>query len=166
MHDPSSRDPDQYTVRRFQRGEPDAKALLVCLGRTLIMDATLQVVDNYNLRCESRTDVPSATLFAAPTPAQPVPANSFAEFFNRSGRIEILWFPVWRETSSLDGLVHPWLHVWAMSRAQPPGSTAVAQPYNYPFADHPPDILRTLLPGLCDPELHAFVRILCGQDYG
>jgi hypothetical protein len=149
--DPSSRDPDQYEVRCFQRGEPDAKALLVSLGRTLIVDATLQVVDNYNLRCESRTDVPSATLFVTPTSDQPVPANSFAEFFNRSGRIEVLWFPYGEKPPSFPPSmvpVHPWLHVWTMSPEQPPGSTAVAQPYNYPFADHPPDILRTLLSGL------------------
>jgi hypothetical protein len=151
--DPSSPDPDEYRVRSFNRGEPDAKALLVSLGRTLIVDATLQVVDNYNLRCESRTDVPSATLFAAPTPAQPVPANSFADFLNRAGRIEVLWFPYGEKPPvstppfSMDP-VHPWLHLWTMSPAQPRGSTAVAQPYNYPFADHPPELLLKMLPDL------------------
>ena len=90
--DPSSSDPDEYRVHSFNRGEPDAKALLVSLGRTLIVDVTLQVVDNYNLRCESRTDVPSATLFAAPTSAQPVPANSFGA--DRGPLVS-----VWRETA-------------------------------------------------------------------
>ena len=146
--DPSSSDPDEYRVRSFHRGEPDAKALLVSLGRTLIVDATLQVVDNYNLRCESRTDVSSAALFAAPTPAQRVPANSFADFLNRSGRIEVLWFPYGEKPPSFMDPVHPWLHLWTMSPAQPPGSTAVAQPYNYPFADHPPELLLTMLPDL------------------
>jgi hypothetical protein len=150
--DPASPNPDEYVVRSFQRGEPDAKALLVNLGRTLIVGATLQVVDNYNLRCESRTDVPSATLFASPTPAQPVPANSFADFFNRTGRIEIIWFPYGEEPPlPLMEPVHPWLHVWTVSPEQPAGSTAVAQPYNYPFADHVTDaqqsLIRTLLEG-------------------
>jgi len=44
--------------------------------------------------------------------------------------------------------VHPWLHVWTVSPEQPTGSTAVAQPYNYPFADNVPDALQSLLPAL------------------
>jgi hypothetical protein len=88
----------------------------------LAMDATLQVIDNYNLRCESRTDVSAATLFAAPTAAQPVPPNSFAEFFNRTGRVEIIWFPFSWEPPPLLPLaepVNPWLHVWTNSPEKP-----------------------------------------------
>jgi hypothetical protein len=134
--DPASPNPDEYVVRSFERGEPDAKALLVNLGRILILDATLQVVDNYNLRCQSFTNLPAATIFAAPTQAQPVPPNSFADFFNRTGRVEIIWFPFSE---------NPWLHVWAASPEKPAGSIAVNAPYNYPFADHVPDALQSFI---------------------
>lgn len=140
--DPSSTTPDDYVVRRFERGDPDVTALLVNLGRTLIVDATLHVVDNYNLRCESRTDVPASTLFAAPQPAQQVPPDSFADFFERSGRIEIIWFPFSDSPPAPLPPANPWLHIWTMAPQKPPASIAVAAPYNYPFADHVPDILQ------------------------
>jgi hypothetical protein len=134
--DPDSADPDEYVVRSFERGGLDAKALLVNLGRTLILDATLQVVDNYNLRCQSLTNLPAATIFAQPTPAQSVPPNSFADFFNRTGRVEIIWFPFSE---------NPWLHVWTVSPEKPADSIAVNAPYNYPFADQVPDALQSLI---------------------
>jgi hypothetical protein len=146
--DPSSSNPNEYVVRSFERGETDAKALLVHLGRALILDATLQVVDNYNLRCESRTDVSASTLFAAPTSAQPVPPNSFADFFNRTGRVEIIWFPFSWEPPSLMDPVNPWLHVWTVSPEKPPGSIEVNKPYNYPFADNVPTWIQNMLPTL------------------
>jgi hypothetical protein len=146
--DPSSPNPDEYRVRCFSRSEPDAKALLVNLGRTLMVDATLQVVDNYNLRCESRTDVPASTLFAAPNSAQAVPPNSFAEFFNRTGRVEIIWFPFSEKPPPLFDPVHPWLHVWTVSPEKPRESIEVDGPYNYPFADHVSPVLQDWLPTL------------------
>jgi Cholesterol oxidase, substrate-binding/FAD binding domain len=134
--DPSSSKPDEYVVKSFQRGDPDAKALLVNLGRALILDATLQVVDNYNLRCESRTDLPATTIFAEPTQGQPPPANSFGDFLNRTGRVEIIWFPF---------SDNPWLHLWTISPQKPEGSIAINAPYPYPFADHVPDALQSLI---------------------
>jgi len=146
--DPSSSNPDKYVVRSFERGDADAKALLVNLGRTLVLDATLQVVDNYNMRCESRTDVAASTLFAAPTVTQPVPPNSFAEFFNRTGRVEIIWFPFSWEPPPLMEPVNPWLHVWTKSPEKPAESIAVNTPYNYPFADNVPEWVQEMLPVL------------------
>jgi hypothetical protein len=149
--DPSSPNPDEYAVRCFERAETDARVLLVNLGRTLVLDATLQVVDNYNLRCESRTDVPAATLFAAPTTVQAVPPNSFAEFFNQTGRVEIIWFPFsWEPPSIVPSSepVNPWLHVWTNSPEKPPESIAVNGPYNYPFADNVPKWVQEMLPVL------------------
>ncbi len=134
--DPSSSNPDEYVVRSFQRGEPDAKALLVNLGRALILDATLQVVDNYNLRCESRTDLPATTIFAEPTEGQAPPANSFGDFLNRTGRVEIISFPFSE---------NPWLHIWTFSPEKPEGSIAINAPYPYPFADHVPDALQSFV---------------------
>ena len=148
--DPSSPNPDEYVVRSFERGETDAKALLVNLGRTLVLDATLQVIDNYNLRCESRTDVSAETLFAVPTAAQPVPPNSFADFFNQTGRVEIIWFPFsWKPPTLLNEPVNPWLHIWTNSPEKPAEPTiAVNTPYNYPFADNVPQWVQQMLPTL------------------
>ena len=55
--DPNSPTPGQYSLRTFKRGESDAKVFLTHLGRALVVEATLQVIDNYNLRCQSITDL-------------------------------------------------------------------------------------------------------------
>jgi hypothetical protein len=49
--DPYTTTPDAHTLRTFSRGEADTKAFLTHVGRALVVEATLQVVDNYNLRC-------------------------------------------------------------------------------------------------------------------
>ena len=134
--DPSSPQQGEYVLREIQRGDPDANALLVHLGRSLVLDATLQVVDNYNLRCESRTDLPATTIFAKPTAQQTAPANSFADFLNRTGRVEIIWFPF---------SANPWLHLWTVAPEKPQSSIAVNAPYNYPFADNVPDVLQNFV---------------------
>ena len=125
-----------YSVQTIQRTAPEAKALLTHLGRTLVLEATLQVIDNYNLRCVSITDLPAATIFAAPTPGQPPPANSFGDFLHRLGRVEIIWFPF---------SANPWLHTWQVAPTQPAGSVALSAPYPYPFADYVPDDLQKLI---------------------
>jgi len=134
--DPNSATPDQYVPRTFKRGESDAKALLAHLGRALVVEATLQVIDNYNLRCQSFTNFSDAVVFAAPTPTTPIPPNSFGDYLNRCGRVEVIWF----RTGT-----NPWLHVWSVAPNKPDGSTAVNSPYNYPFADNVPEILQTIL---------------------
>ena len=134
--DPNSTTPDQYSLRTFMRGEEDAKVFLTHLGRALLVDATLQVVDNYNLRCQSFTDFSDSVVFAAPSAATPIPKDSFADYLERFGRVEVIWF----RTGT-----NPWLHVWSVEANKPNGATAVASPYNYPFADHVPDSLQKFL---------------------
>ena len=51
--DPNSTTPNQYALRTFKRDESDAKVFSTHLGRAFLVDATLQVIDNYNLRCQS-----------------------------------------------------------------------------------------------------------------
>ena len=131
--DPNSTTPDQYALRTFERGESDAKAFLAHLGRALLVDATLQVIDNYNLRCQSFTNFPDSTVFAAPTSAIPIPQDSFGDYLNRYGRVEVIWF----RTGT-----NPWLHVWSVAPSKPDGSTEVTSPYNYPFADYVPEVLQ------------------------
>lgn len=134
--DPNSATPDQYALRTFKRSENDAKVFLTHLGRAFLVEATLQVIDNYNLRCQSFTNFPDSVVFAAPTSATPIPQNSFGDYLNRFGRVEVIWF----RTGT-----NPWLHVWSVAPDKPDGSTAVASPYNYPFADHIPDSLQKFL---------------------
>ena len=134
--DPNSATPDQYRLRTFQRGESDAKAFLTHLGRALLVDATLQVVDNYNLRCQSFTHCTDSVVFAQPSSPTTPPPDSFGDFLNRYGRVEVIWF----RTGT-----NPWLHVWSVEPTLPAGSRAVTSPYNYPFADHVPDSLQKLL---------------------
>jgi hypothetical protein len=133
--DPKGPDPDQYSLRTFTRGEGDDIALLTHLGRAIVVDATLQVIDNYNLRCQSFTDIPASTLFAAPTSSSPSPARSMIDFLNTSGRVEAIWYPF---------SAAPWLKVWTNTPAKPSSSRAVTGPYNYPFSDNLPDWVTQL----------------------
>lgn len=116
----------KYVLRTFDRTDPDMKALTVALGRTLIVEAVLETVPNYNLRCRSITHVEASTLFAAPASPTPAP-NSFAAFVEKTGRLEIIWFPF---TTS------PWVHLWDLEPQKPAASRQATGPYNYPFADN------------------------------
>jgi hypothetical protein len=141
-----SADPTKYVAKTFQRGDADAKAFLTHLGRALLLDVTLQVVDNYNLRCQSIMDIPSTTIFAPPLPMDPFPEDSFADFLQRSGRVEVIWFP----TFSGMPVSYPWVKVWTIEPTQPPTSRAVDGPYNYPFSDNLPPWLTGLLKVILD----------------
>jgi len=123
--DPKSSNPNQYSLRTFKRGEADAKVLLTQLGRMFIVEAVLQVVDNYNLRCQSYTDISASTLFQSPGSGGP-PPNSMGSFLNQSGRIEAIWYPF---------TDYPWLKVWTNIPTRPSTSREVNGPYNYPFSD-------------------------------
>jgi hypothetical protein len=134
--DPNAATPDRYSLRTFKRSESDARVFLTHLGRALLVDATLQVIDNYNLRCQSFTNLSESTVFAAPTAATPTPTDSLADYLHRCGRVEVIWFRPG---------TNPWLHVWSVAPNKPDGSTPVSSPYNYPFADYVPDSLQTFL---------------------
>ncbi|MGH6813915.1 MAG: cholesterol oxidase substrate-binding domain-containing protein, partial [Methylocella sp.] len=139
--DPNSATPGQYGLRTFKRGESDAKAFLAHVGRALLVEATLQVIPNYNLRCQSFTNFSDSTVFAKPTSAMPIPKDSFGDYLNRCGRVEVIWF----RTGT-----NPWLHVWNVAPSKPDGSTEVHTPYNYPFADHVPEILQSVIRRMLD----------------
>lgn len=143
--DPGSPDADSYQLKTFKRGDADTKALLTHLGRTMIVEVVLHVVDNYNLRCQSFTDVSAATLFAEQTGSS-APAQSLADYLQKSGRVEAIWFPFTE---------YPWLKVWTVAPTQPAGSVKTDHPNNYPFSDNVPEsvtamikLVTGLLPGL------------------
>jgi FAD/FMN-containing dehydrogenase len=118
-----------YAAKTFTRDSAGNAAFLVHLGRALLVEVVLQVVDNYNLRCESRMDIDAKKLFCAP-PSSGVAPRSFAEFVEKSGRAEAIWFPFTDD---------PWLKVWTRTPTKPAGASAVDAPYNYAFSDNLPE---------------------------
>lgn len=123
----------EYTARTFTRAEAEAGALLVHLGRALIVSATLRVAPNQRLRCVSRTDVSADRLFAPPESAGP---DSFAAFVESCGRVETIWFPY---TDA------PWLKLWSVAPRRPATARETTEPYNYPFSDEIPEAASDLL---------------------
>jgi len=148
--DPDSPTPNAYKVKTFNRGDTDAKAFLAHVGRAFIVEATLQVIENYYLRCLSYNNLTADVLFAAPTAQNPIPPNSLASFLNQYGRIEAIWFPytwnppkfsfLWLPSTPL-----PWFKVWSVCPTKPDTSIEVDQPFNYPFSDNIPKELAELI---------------------
>jgi hypothetical protein len=132
-----------YTAQEFTRGDADAKAFLAHCGRALLLSVTLQIVDNYNLRCQSFMSIPSTTLFARPTGNAP-PPGSVGEYLDHSGRIEVIWFPSF-PILGITPPSYPWLKVWTVTPGKPPTSRTVTGPYNYPFSDNLPAFVTDLL---------------------
>jgi hypothetical protein len=131
---------DAYVAHTFTRDDTDAKAFLTHCGRAILLDVTLQIVGNYNMRCQSIFDVPGSTLFASPN-GGPAPPGSVGDYLNKSGRIEIIWFPSFPDNPA----TYPWLKVWTVSPKKPASSVQVDTPYNYGFSDNlPPDITALL----------------------
>jgi FAD/FMN-containing dehydrogenase len=127
----------KYAPVAFKRGQGDDKAFLVHVGRAFLLDATLQVIDNYNLRCQSSMSRSWQTLLQAPTAKTPIPPDSLAYFLEQSGRVEVIWFPF---------SDNPWFKVWTNTPRQPTGPSVVVvnQPNNYPFSDNLPDFVTDL----------------------
>ncbi|WP_198590293.1 cholesterol oxidase substrate-binding domain-containing protein [Paracoccus zhejiangensis] len=129
-----------YAARRFSRGDPDAKAFLTHCGRALLTEVTLQVTDNYMLRCQSFMNIPATTLFAQPVGGKD-PARSVGDFLQQSGRIEVIWFPAFDPAQPS----FPWFKVWTVSPKKPTYAKIATGPYNYPFSDDLPSFITALL---------------------
>ena len=112
----------RYVVRTVDRRDPEAGALLVALGRTIVLEAVLRAEPNENLRCESWTSISGAELFA--------PSGSggrlFTDFLAAAGRVEAIWYPF---------TANPWLKVWTIEPTKPFWAREVSSSYNYPFSD-------------------------------
>lgn len=134
--------PDKYQLKTFNRGDQDCKAMLTQLGKSLIVEVTLHVIDNYNLRCQSFTDIDASTLFAQPVGGKLVD-QSMASFLQQAGRIEAIWFPF---------TDYPWLKVWEVAKERPIGARQVDEPNNYPFSDNlesgVTDIIKGIINGV------------------
>lgn len=144
--DPSSSKPNKYVVKTFERGKGDAKAFLTHCGRAFLLDVTMQAVDNYNLRCQSKMNIAADTLFAPPDASGQPPANSVGDFLNKSGRVEVIWFPPLPSSPGAEvPTTYPWLKVWTVAAQKPPSSKQVSGPYNYAFSDNIPVWLSDML---------------------
>ncbi len=129
-----------YVAHQFSRDDADAKAFLTHCGRAFLIDVTLQVTDNYHLRCQSFMTIPDATLFAQPVGGKS-PPRSVGDYLDQSGRIEVIWFPNF-DTSQPS---FPWLKVWTVTPKKPQWSKLVTAPYNYPFSDNLPTFVTSVL---------------------
>ncbi|WP_411086616.1 cholesterol oxidase substrate-binding domain-containing protein [Streptomyces sp. 061-3] len=120
----------EYVVRAFHRGsDEECEALATHIGRGLVVEAVLQAGEEIPLRCRSRIDLTADELFAAPGSALAARGNTFADFLDRSGRVEAIWFAFTDK---------PWLKVWSLSPERPATARTVYHPYNYPFSDSLP----------------------------
>lgn len=118
----------RYELRRFERTDREIGPLLTHVGRGFVTSVDMRVGRNYNLRCESITDVPVDELFAAPGSAGPT-TQTFDSYLRRSGRAEAIWYPFTTEA---------WLKVWTVTPEKPASSRRVTGPYNYAFSDNLP----------------------------
>jgi FAD/FMN-containing dehydrogenase len=115
---------NQYILKTFERSNSQCKAFLVHLGRAFIVEATLQVVQNQRLRCQSIIGIPVSELFGLSNSS---PYN-FSNFIDKTGRVEAILFPFTEK---------PWLKVWSTTEEKKPDfSKLVESPYNYPFSDN------------------------------
>ncbi len=118
----------QYVLKTFQRNETAIAPLLTHVGRAFITRVRLRVGPSMKLRCQSYTSIPATELLAAPGSG----GRTVASFLDKSGRMEIIWFPF---------TVHPWFKVWTPAALPPLGSVPVLTPYPYTFADLPPALI-------------------------
>ncbi|MEU6236861.1 cholesterol oxidase substrate-binding domain-containing protein [Kitasatospora sp. NPDC047058] len=133
VHDPAT---GRYVLRTFDRAEADSAAFLVHLGRAFVTEVVLRAGADRPLRCVSRLDIPAGELFARPggTGLLGRP-RTFADFVDRDGRAEAIWFAYTE---------YPWLKTWSVAPNRPLVSRAVDEPYNYPFSDSVPEPVARL----------------------
>nr|WP_142032225.1 cholesterol oxidase substrate-binding domain-containing protein [Serratia fonticola] len=104
--------------------------LLTNLGRIFIVEATLQVMQNPRLLCESIFHLSADELLGKES------KTSLSTFINKSGRVEVIWFPFTE---------NPWLKVWTIAPQKPFLARKVSSPYNYPITDNIPEVLSDLI---------------------
>ncbi len=140
-----------YTLRTFQRTDPQIQALLVNLGRVFVTQATLRVGPDQRLRCQSWFNVAATDLFAPPTSAG---SKSLASYVDRCGRVVCIWFPF---TTS------PWLRVFTPTPNQPWVSRAVTGPYDFTFNDIVPKSVSDLLSQIVAGDAAATPQFTAAQ---
>ncbi|APJ02954.1 cholesterol oxidase substrate-binding domain-containing protein [Silvanigrella aquatica] len=114
---------NQYVLKTFERSNFECSAFLVHLGRVFIVEATLQVIPNFRMRCQSIMGISVSQMFGAPHSS---PYN-FSNFVDKTGRVEAILFPYTEK---------PWLKVWTVTDDKKPDTAKLVEgSYNYPFSD-------------------------------
>lgn len=114
-----------YTLQTIDRRDREAEVLLAHLGRSLVVEAVLQVGANQKLRCRSYTDIHIDELLGPPGTS----GRTVEHYLDSAGRMEVIWFPFTDK---------PWLKVWSVAPTKPLMSREVHEPYNYSFSDNMP----------------------------
>lgn len=127
-----------YAERTFDRTDPECAPLLTHLGRSFITEVTLQVADDYNVRCRNYTDINISELFARPDKTT---ARSLSRLIDKAGRVGVIWYAF---------TDRPWVQIWEVSPNRPWFSRKVTTPFNYPFADNLPNPVPQLLGDLVE----------------
>jgi hypothetical protein len=108
-----------YSVKTFNRSDPDADVMILHVGRAFITQVTLRVVQNYYLQVKN--SYPDGNLlFGTGTGT-----GSFQQLVQEYGRVEVITYPFTQE---------PWVKCWAIQPTEiQPQTTG---PYNYPLANN------------------------------
>jgi FAD/FMN-containing dehydrogenase len=145
-----------YTLRTFDRSDPDIGAFLVHLGRAFVVEVTLRAAANTRLRCQNWFDVPVGTVFASPGSG----GRTLASYVARTGRVEAIWFPFTDV---------PWLKVWSVAPNRPLLSKQIDSPYPYTFANRVTEEMSGFLGRIvsgdtgCTPEFTTLARAIVGS---
>lgn len=121
-----------WAERSVGRDEPEAGALLVHLGRTVVTEVTLAVVPDYYLTVEHTW--PAFDEIFAPAAT----GGSLAQIVRDVGRVEAIWWPFADLT---------WVKSWR--RTEVCGPHPVTGPYDYPWTDWVPASLAHDFAELC-----------------
>ncbi|NHN90760.1 cholesterol oxidase substrate-binding domain-containing protein [Acetobacter sicerae] len=141
-----------YVVKTFTRDQPEIAPFLTHIGRAFIVEVTLQMTQNFRMRCQSLVNVSADELFAAPGSS----GRTIAALLDQCGRVETIQFPF---TSN------PWLKIWTVAPTKPPTSRQVTGPFNYPFSDLLPLDLTNII-GAVDRGSYALTPLLGATAYG
>lgn len=134
-YDPAEGQYRPKTLRRRRRApaatgdedeDDELRAYMCCLGRTIILHVVLAIEPSRLIRGRSYFHLTESQVFAEPTAADPVPKGSFQEYFNRTGRVDIIWF------NHVDpGKNVPWLRTMEDCSERPRESVEVTHQLNY-----------------------------------
>ncbi|XP_021945500.1 uncharacterized protein LOC110843774 isoform X2 [Folsomia candida] len=110
---------NEYALRTFTRlQDEDMRAFLVHLGRAFITQVSLMVGPNYNLRCQSITNIRADALFSRDHDNE----NALANFVENYDRVEAQFFPYTDRT---------WLKLWTEEKVKSGNALTIDKPYPY-----------------------------------
>lgn len=123
----------KYTLKTFQRTDPEIGPFLTSMGRAFLTEVQLQTNPMEHYRCRTWTHISVRDLFAAPEKAG---YWSLSSMIDRVGRVGLIWYTFTDK---------PWIQQWEVARRRPFVSRPTITPYNFPFADRLPSPVPELL---------------------